>query len=61
MNEFEDDFIVDDDVSNYGHVDDQDVSESEGEECQAEHSVFFSYEKMFRLPSNTLSLERFSW
>ena len=36
VNEFEDDFVFDDDASNDGHVDDQDSSESEEEECQAE-------------------------
>ena len=60
VNEFDDDFIVDDDAYNYGHVDDRHVSRSEGEECQADHSVFDLYEKMFKLRSNPLGLERFS-
>ncbi|KAI2491351.1 transposition [Fragilaria crotonensis] len=57
----EDDFVVDnDDASNYGRVDDQDVLESEEEKCQADHSVFDLYEKLFKLRSNPLGLERFS-
>ena len=38
-NECKDDFVPHDDASNDGHVDDQDSSESEEEECQApDHS-----------------------
>ena len=61
VNEFEDDFIVDDDDFNSSHADDQDFSESEDvEDCQADHSVFDLYEKMLKLRSNPLGLERFS-
>ena len=60
VNEFEDDFVFDDDASNDGNVDDKDSSESEEEECQADHSVFDLYEKMFKLQSNPLGLEQFS-
>ncbi len=60
VNEFEDDFVEDDDASHKVHIDNQDVSESEEEECQAVHSVFNLYERMFKLRSNPLSIERFS-
>ena len=60
VNEFEDDFVGDDDAPHNVHVDDQDVSEKEEEECQADHSVFNLYEKMFKLRSNPLGLDRFS-
>jgi hypothetical protein len=49
VNEFEDDFVGDDDASHNDYVDDQDDSESEEEEYQADHSVFNLYEKMFNL------------
>jgi hypothetical protein len=43
VNEFEDDFVVDDDAFPNVHADDQDVSESDKEECQADHSVLDLY------------------
>jgi hypothetical protein len=58
--EFEDDFVVDDDMFPNGHADDQDNSESDNEECQADHSVLNLLEKLFRLRSIPLGLERFS-
>ena len=39
VNEFEDDFVVDEDAFSNVHVDDQSLSGSEKEECQADHSV----------------------
>jgi hypothetical protein len=60
VDEFEDDFVVDDDEFPYIHVDNQGVSQSEKEECQADHSVSDLYEKLFKLRSNPLGLERFS-
>jgi hypothetical protein len=60
VNELEENFVVDDDAFPNVHVDDQDVSESEKEECKADHSVFDLYEKLFMLRSNPLGLERFS-
>ena len=39
-NEFEENFVVDDNTFPDVHVDDQDVSESKEEECQADHSIF---------------------
>jgi hypothetical protein len=59
VNEFEDDFVVDDDAFPNVHADDQVVSESDKEECQAVHSVLDLYEKLFQLRSNPLGLERF--
>jgi hypothetical protein len=43
VNKFEDDFVVDDDAFSSVHADDQDVSESDKEECQADHSVLDLY------------------
>jgi hypothetical protein len=43
VNEYEDDNVGDDDASHNVHVDVQDISESEEEECQADHSVFNLY------------------
>ena len=40
--------------------DDQDVSESDNEDYQADHSVLDMYGKRFNLRSNPLDLERFS-
>ncbi len=52
--------MVDDDAFSNVHADDQDVSESDKEECQADHSVLDLYEKLFKLRSNPFGLERFS-
>jgi hypothetical protein len=60
VNKFEDDFVVDDDAYPNVHADDQDVSESDKEECQADHSVLDLYEELFKLRSNPFGLERFS-
>ncbi len=61
VNEFEDDFVIDDDSSPDVHVDDQVVSESEEVECQEAHIVLNLFEKMYTLQSNPFGLERFSW
>ncbi len=68
VNEVDDDFVVDGDDDNFvafedNHPDvpiDQDALENEEDECQADHSVFNSYEKLLKLRSNPLALERFS-
>ncbi len=68
MNEVDDDFVVDGDDDNFVALEDnhrnipidQDAFENEGDKCQADHSVFHSYEKLLKLRSNPLGLERFS-
>ena len=39
---------------------DQDALENKEGACQADHSIFNSYEKLLKLQSNLLGLERFS-
>jgi hypothetical protein len=51
VNKFKDDFVVDDDAFPNVHADDQDVSESDKEECQADYNVLDLYEKLFQLQS----------
>ncbi len=51
--------MVNDDVFPIVHPDIQDVSESDEEECQSDYSVLGLYEKLFKLRSNLLGLERF--
>jgi hypothetical protein len=60
VHEFKDNFVVDDDAFPNVYDDDQDVSESDNEDYQADHSVLDMYGKRFNLRSNPLDLERFS-
>jgi hypothetical protein len=67
VNEVNDDFVVDGDDNFVAFEDnhpdvpvDHDVLENEEDKCQADHSVFDSYEKLLKLRSNPLGLERFS-
>ncbi len=67
MNEVNDDFVVDGDDDDFvafedNHPDvsiDQDALNNGEEECQADHSVFNSYEKLLTLQSSPLGLEHF--
>jgi hypothetical protein len=59
VNKFEDNFVVNDDAFPNVHGDDQDVSESDKEECQADLSVLDLNEKLFKLRSNPFDLEHF--
>ena len=67
VNEVNADFVVDGDDDNFIAFEendpdipiDQDLLENEEDECQAVHSVFNSNEKLLKLRSNPLGLERF--
>jgi hypothetical protein len=69
VNEVDDDFVVDGDDDNFvafgdNHpnvpIDQDALGNEEEDECQADHSVFNSYEKLLKLQSDSLGLERFS-
>ena len=68
VNEVNNDFVVDGDDHHFVAFEDndpdvpidQDALENEEDKCEADHSVFNSYEKLLKLQSNPLGLERFS-